>query len=394
MKCSTFSCRKAFTLVELLVVIAIIGVLVALLLPAVQAAREAARRMSCTNNLKQLGIAYHNFLDTHKRLPAPYQDPLWMGFTGPAGHKEFNVYSHIALLLPKLEQPALYDQIVTRCEDTAVANYPSAIDYRTGGPTATRNDNDVALSETELVTDFPDNPFTRSISFLLCPSDPNAKTEDGKAFGRTSYLLNFGDFPEWLGLSLKSRGMWFRGDLHQTTIGQITDGTSNTLLFAETVVSQNPGDRTVRGGIAYNVSGVTRSAAPSLCANLRSGTELSAANVRSYKGWAWGDGRKNISVNTILPPNQPSCSDASATQGVFYSSTISASSAHSGGINAGLVDGSVRFISETIDSGDIGHLPGVSAGWTGNWWQYTGKSTYGVWGAYGTIGAGDTVSGL
>ncbi|MDR3196786.1 MAG: DUF1559 domain-containing protein [Planctomycetaceae bacterium] len=389
------NCRKAFTLVELLVVIAIIGVLIALLLPAVQAAREAARRMSCTNNLKQLGIAYHNFHDTYKRLPAPYQDPLWMGFTAPAGlYREFNVYSHIALLLPKLEQPALYDQIVSRCQDSSIANYPSAIDYRSGPSTTARNDNDVALSETELVADFPDNPFTRSISFLICPSDPNAKTEDGKAFGRTSYLVNFGDFSEWVGLELKSRGMWFNGTLHQTTLGQVTDGTSNTLLFAETIVSQNPGDRTVRGGIAYNVSGVTRGVAPSLCAALRSGTELSSPNVRSYKGWAWGDGRKNISVNTILPPNQPSCSDASTTYGAFYSSTISASSAHSGGVNAGLVDGSVRFVSETIDCGDIGNMPGISAGWTGAWYRYTGKSTYGIWGAYGTIGAGDTSSGL
>jgi prepilin-type N-terminal cleavage/methylation domain-containing protein len=78
MKCSFFSRIKGFTLVELLVVIAIIGVLIALLLPAIQAAREAARRAQCTNNLKQLGIAFHNFHDTYKRMPANGYDSLWV----------------------------------------------------------------------------------------------------------------------------------------------------------------------------------------------------------------------------------------------------------------------------------------------------------------------------
>src|SRR6188474_2683919 len=90
------SLRRAFTLVELLVVIAIIGVLVALLLPAVQAAREAARRMSCSNNLKQLSLALHNYEDTHKTLP-------------PAGI-DSNQMSWTVLLLPYMEQKPLYDQ--------------------------------------------------------------------------------------------------------------------------------------------------------------------------------------------------------------------------------------------------------------------------------------------
>ena len=113
--------RRAFTLVELLVVIAIIGVLVALLLPAVQAAREAARRSQCTNNLKQLGLAVHNFHDTHQRLPNSTHQMLFRDpnrVSDPAVHPRDqwgngrDRWSYACVLLPFMEQQAIYDELL------------------------------------------------------------------------------------------------------------------------------------------------------------------------------------------------------------------------------------------------------------------------------------------
>jgi len=101
--------RRGFTLVELLVVIAIIGVLVALLLPAVQAAREAARRMSCSNNLKQIGLALHNYHDSFKRFPPAGINYGWCQSPANDGRKLFNS-NGLMMLLPFVEQNALYNQ--------------------------------------------------------------------------------------------------------------------------------------------------------------------------------------------------------------------------------------------------------------------------------------------
>ena len=104
--------RFGFTLVELLVVIAIIGILVGLLLPAVQAAREAARRMQCSNNMKNIVLAQHNFHDAYKRFPAASHDPLWRGavLVGTNGNS-FERISFLASTLPFIEQNSLYQQI-------------------------------------------------------------------------------------------------------------------------------------------------------------------------------------------------------------------------------------------------------------------------------------------
>src|ERR1044072_8752266 len=104
--CARTSRRGGFTLIELLVVIAIIGVLIALLLPAGQAAREAARRAQCTNNLKQLGLAVHNYIDTNDCLPPPGG---WNGTVGGVNNLVYQYYSMKMRLLPYMEQQPLYN---------------------------------------------------------------------------------------------------------------------------------------------------------------------------------------------------------------------------------------------------------------------------------------------
>ena len=398
---------SGFTLVELLVVIAIIGMLIALLLPAVQAAREAARRMQCSNNLHQLGLAAHNFHSTTKRFPCAMEDPFWTPYF-THGNGELNVYSHLVLLLPYVEQQATYDVIINRasahkasgCTTSGTPNcpYPSAIDYRSG-TTARANDADPdGVCAAEALADYPDNPFLRNLSTLVCPSDGN-RTSSATQWGRTNYALNFGDFPipidDLMGNgAVMPRGMYTmgtgRGSLTSTSI---IDGTSNTLYFAETAISSSVNDRTVRSGATYGADAWSRNSAPSQCDLFGVNGQLTATEVRSYRGWGWGDGRKNIAINTILPPNRPSCQE-SDWGGILYlyHSLSTASSYHSGGVNVCFVDASCRLVSDSISAGSITELPGIPNGWTGAWWDYTGPSTYGVWGALGTAGAGDSAS--
>ncbi len=196
--------RRGFTLVELLVVIAIIGVLVALLLPAVQAAREAARRMSCSNNLKQLGLAYHNFHDTNNQLP-----PAALG----------NEYaSHFVLILPYMEMNNLYDRF-----DLTV-------------PMTTGNNNTLLLQPESTVKGY------------LCPSvRSNGKTELGPAIdyaitgNRNSSndcdRLDHDKDSHWSMLIYAADPQPSR--VSRTTFASVTDGLSNTTLLGEKHVAAN-----------------------------------------------------------------------------------------------------------------------------------------------------------
>lgn len=344
--------RHGFTLVELLVVIAIIGVLVGLLLPAVQAAREAARRMSCSNNLKQFGLAYHNYHDTFGALP-------WMrglSNTGgrnnnPRGNEE-TIGGQVGLL-PYLEQGPLYEVI----SNPWTAGSPPCQAF---GPPR----------------DFLYyTPWTMNIAAFRCPSAPDGLSY-GSAQGRLNYAINLGDMIANTHANPNNRGMF--GRRSNFKFRDVTDGTSNTLLIADRANAVNTTD--VRGLAANNVGGLNTN--PSIClAKAAGGDYISGTSVQSGRpmGGLWHHGMPTfVGFQTVLPPNSPSC--LNDNWGDNWGLTA-ASSYHPGGIEATMVDGSVRFIAETINSGNPTTPEATS-----------GPSPYGVWGAMGTRNSGEVIS--
>ncbi|MDO4587701.1 MAG: DUF1559 domain-containing protein [Planctomycetia bacterium] len=363
--------RKGFTLVELLVVIAIIGILIGLLLPAVQAAREAARRMQCTNNLKQLTLALHNYHDVNNSLPAARamlgnSGMISNGGNMPAG----GPFGTVVFLMPFVEQQALYDTLI---------GYTNS-----QGPTG-------AKLEHPWVDANPDFPALASVvSAFLCPSDGNAKSPstDGHATGRLNYLTNRGDGlwninrhpndENGAAAKVANRGVFRVGDF--TSFATCADGTSNTLGFSETVSASGTGGRAIKGNLVVYVSSMyDGNSRPQPCLDQKVGTELAVdASTDAWRGQRWLDGQFFYGgFNTCLPPNSPNCSyGADNNWGVG-----SAQSNHSGGVNASMMDGSVRFVSDTIDTGD----PSLYC-------VTSGRSPYGVWGAMSTVEGGESTS--
>ncbi|HWL09261.1 MAG TPA: DUF1559 domain-containing protein [Planctomicrobium sp.] len=347
--------RPGFTLIELLVVIAIIAILVALLLPAVQQAREAARRSQCKNNLKQFGLALHNYHDTHNTFP--YR----RGGTGGSGWTNIERLCGTVSLLPQIEQTTLYNQITnsTSPDNTIMAMgpapwYSTTIAYRPTGP-----------------AQFP--AWAVQISMLLCPSAPPHPSTSREA--KKSYHFCNGDgFSDQN--SDKPRGMF--GFRSSTRMRDITDGTSNTIAIAERAFAVS--GRTSIGAIA--TTSLPSSASPADCAALWNGPSQGYTGnfTADWNGNRWADGNPSFSaVNTALPPNSASCTIESGNlQGDNQIGFYSVSSHHTGGAHILLADGAVRFVSENINSGDQTVAPATQ-----------GQSNYGVWGALGTKGSGE-----
>lgn len=373
---NTITTRRAFTLVELLVVIAIIGILVALLLPAVQAAREAARRMRCTNHLKQFSLALHNYHDVMQSFPGGIAYFRYID-TAASIDRNWTGYSPLFVLMPYYEHAAIYEQGTT-------------------GPNAGRD---------------PENgagvPWQTTFPFLLCPSDSNGYLREGSA----TFLYSLGDWPDKMqdnnpaaagstaSPPVNKRGL-FSLLVRQKSMAAITDGTSNTIVFSERCVSSPRNlirgayaltvstlgwnnDQTTTASVGTTVGNGSYSLQPQGCLD-RKGTTGNEAKGYSggvqtsdHFGTRWADGRAPNSFCTILPPNSPSC----FASGLDYAgrAMISASSYHSGGVNVSLGDGSVRFVSETVDSGSKTATP-ISSG----------QSPYGVWGAMGSINGGES----
>ncbi|MCL2744629.1 MAG: DUF1559 domain-containing protein [Planctomycetaceae bacterium] len=399
--------KFAFTLVELLVVIAIIGVLIALLLPAVQAAREAARRMQCSNNMKQVALALHNHHDVRGDFPAYRDFGPYRTSTG-AYHYQWGPQ---VFLLPFCEGSASWDGL-------------RALDMQ-----ATTTD---AVCWYGLAVQFCRYP---SFPNFRCPSDGDATvpsnyrpTLNGEVIvsSRRSIVFCMGDGmwnqgEDWNNIQVNNprvypRGV-FSGARHHKDLSYITDGTSNTIGISErgcpgsnstdvaTTFDNNTVERRVRSGLNTGNSGVGGNVmlysggaiVPSSCLNnapmATDRTQL-ANPVGYWGGQLFFSGREHdVGFNTVLPPNSPSCKYTNndgfnaGGWGLF-----SATSYHSGGVNAALMDGSVRFISDTINTGDLNATQGGVHEGAGTAPVQPGPSNYGVWGALGTPAGGESVS--
>jgi prepilin-type N-terminal cleavage/methylation domain-containing protein/prepilin-type processing-associated H-X9-DG protein len=312
MRTSRRAPASGFTLIELLVVIAIIGVLIGLLVPAVQNVREAASRMSCSNNLKQLGISLHNYVSAKGAFPA-----------GCTLRWDNWGWSPHAQLLPYLEQD----------------NINKLIAYDRG----------------------PYDPANAAVlaqrpRIYLCPSDPQQGAAE--AFGFTSYHPNAGSWEyarNWDGVFGTEIAYSGVPALPPVRIKDITDGTSNTTAFAE--VCNGPADHSNSGpdkrADCFEFGTQTSRDLPTARAAFLARDWQSAGYAGAwsppwrYRGYPWHEGNiwRNW-YNHLLPPNAPCW----RPNNDWWQLVTPASSWHTGGVNVLLCDGSVRFVSDSIDA--------------------------------------------
>lgn len=309
----TKSPAAGFTLVELLVVIAIIGVLVALLLPAVQAAREAARRMSCSNNLRQMALATHNFENAHKLFPTVGVNAGNLSITSQ------NAFSVQAQILPFVEAENLQDLI----------DFTQPLMQGSGG--------------SQTINPLQQNAARTVVKIFLCPTDsflPIYKSSNSAEWAGNNYMMNSGTgLPNWGFDKTDLDGLlWYGSTLD---FGDVRDGASNTLLYSEAIRGN---DITTSGAtpVDRNRQHVSFGGGPQALSDSKCGAPTRWGGSRG-SSWIWGR-EFNSAFNTYFPPNSKSPDCAENGRGWF-----AARSFHPGGVVFSALDGSTHFASENID---------------------------------------------
>ena len=341
--------RLGFTLVELLLVFVIIGVLLGLLLPATRTAREAARRMSCSNNFKQIGLAIQNYHAANKHLPSAM---MGSGGTSPMSGNQ-NRLSGFVALLPFLEQQALWEKI-SQPSTKAGVTYPQM------GPAPWVDTYD---------------PWTTDIPTLRCASDPAV----AETFGLTNYAFAIGDAGRAIHAPDSVRGVF--ACRCTTRFRQIRDGLANTIAMCEIATSLD--DRSLSGQAAISSSSILDD--PRQWDEFRDTVRPSFFKTevtlsRHGRGSRWADGAATFNlVTTILPPNR---ANVAIGQGEAEDGLWTAASRHQGGCHVLMADGAVNFISDSIECGDQSHPT-----WTPSQMAELPESPYGLWGALGTAAA-------
>ncbi len=350
--------RRGFTLIELLVVIAIIAVLIALLLPAVQSAREAARRSQCVNNLKQLGLAMHNYVSSNETIPPSFIDsPQAGGANIPVENQNF---SAVTRLLPYMEQQPAYNSINW--------NFGSRWSGNAGGAGLSDNGSiDGAAGGPDSMVQF--TVLTMQINSFLCPSDSNPGSSGTFSYNGFTKRVGACNYPQNLGLNRRNNNWitngpayigstWDQDPSQPVNIATFTDGTSNTVIFSEWVKGSatSPGKNGL--GEIYYANGLNTGSFVSLgqgagdfAASQQCNTAqpITSNQAQHWKGEWWAYSASQVYSHTQMP-NRTACAYTDQNpDGRATVSMTNASSNHPGGVNQLFMDGSVKFIKSSVN---------------------------------------------